>query len=229
MSEFNNIKVLTFAKGPFIDSQKKLKEYLSSINVGNIIEYSNFDLPETFYKEFERYFKLQRGFGYWIWKPFIILEEIIKLSDNDILIYIDSTDVPSEKFFKFVLSHFEKNNELFLNRGYVHGEWTKRDCFHFMNSDNDNFYHQIQLEAGIIGLKNTKLNIELLNEWFFYMKNPNILTDIPNICGLPNLKSFKDHRHDQSILTNLIINRKIKSYNLNDLIMYNYNQPQRYV
>jgi hypothetical protein len=98
-----------------------------------------------------------------------------------------------------------------------------------MNSDEDNFYYETQLEAGIIGLKNHSLNIELLNEWFFYMKNPNILTDTPNMCGLPNLKNFRDHRHDQSILTNLIIKRGIKSVNLNDLVMYNFNQPKSYL
>jgi hypothetical protein len=225
----DNIKVLTFAKGPFIESQKKLKKYLISIGIENIIEYSNFDLPEVFYNEFEHYFKLHRGFGYWIWKPFIILDEIVKLNKNDILIYVDSTDLPSKSFFEFLLHHFNENDALFVNRGYIHGEWTKRDCFHFMNSDNDDFYYEVQIEAGIIGMKNTKSNVELLNEWFFYMKNPNILTDTPNICGLPNLKNFKDHRHDQSILTNLIIKRGIKSINLNDLVFYNFNQPSTYL
>lgn len=31
------------------------------------------------------------------------------------------------------------------------------------------------------------------------------MTDDDNVCGKPNLAGFREHRHDQSILTNLAI------------------------
>ena len=52
--------------------------------------------------------------------------------------------------------------------------------------------------------KNTN-NINLLNEWLRYCRDPRIITDDPNMCGRPNFIEFKDHRHDQSILTILSI------------------------
>jgi hypothetical protein len=42
-----------------------------------------------------------------------------------------------------------------------------------------------------------------------YSENENIISDLPNITK-PNLKGFKDHRHDQSILSNLAV-----KYNIN--------------
>jgi hypothetical protein len=152
-----------------------------------------------------------------------------KLNEDEILIYIDSTDLPEKIFFDIVLDHFNKKDLLLINRGYNHGEWTKRDCFILMDCDNNKYYESVQLEAGIIGLKKTEFNTNLIKEWFEFMKNEKILTDIPNTCGQPNLPNFVDHRHDQSILTNLSIKYNLNSFNYpNYVIKYNFNQPRVY-
>jgi hypothetical protein len=63
-----------------------------------------------------------RGFGYWLWKPYIINKLLEKLSEGDILIYADSgcglhkKDMSVEKvnsFFKNTLSINTKYNNLF--------------------------------------------------------------------------------------------------------------------
>ena len=118
---------------------------------------------------------------------------------------------------------------MLLNRGYNHGEWTKRDTFKLMDCDTNEYHNHVQLEAGVIALKYTDFNKKLVDEWFFYSKNENILTELPNISKLPNLSNFKEHRYDQSILTNLSIKYKLISYKLdNTFIKYNFNQPKIY-
>ena len=145
------------------------------------------------------------------------------------MLYIDSTDYPEQIFFDTVLEHLQTNDYLFVNRGFNHGQWTKRDTFVLMDCDTPEYHNHVQLEAGIICLKNTDFTKSLVNEWFEYCTNENILTEIPNVSNLPNVNDFREHRYDQSILTNLIINRKITSYNLIDtVIKYNYNQPLIY-
>ena len=229
MINYDKIKVLTFSKGSFKQSQEKLKSHLISIGINNLINYSDSDLPKDFIDEFQDLFEQKRGYGYWIWKPFIILKELNNLADDEILIYMDSTDQPSNLFFEILNNHLKKEEIYLVNRGYKNGEWTKRDCFIMMNCDDKKYHNSIQLEAGVLGLKKTDNNIKLLTEWFEFCKNRNILTDLPNTCGLENLEGFKDHRHDQSILTNLSIKYGLKSYKLNqNIIWYNYNQPQIY-
>ena len=229
MINYDKIKVLTFSKGSFKQSQEKLKSHLISIGINNLINYSDSDLPKDFIDEFQDLFEQKRGYGYWIWKPFIILKELNNLADDEILIYMDSTDQPSNLFFEILNNHLKKEEIYLVNRGYKNGEWTKRDCFIMMNCDDKKYHNSIQLEAGVLGLKKTDNNIKLLTEWFEFCKNRNILTDLPNTCGLENLEGFKDHRHDQSILTNLSMKYGLKSYKLNqNIIWYNYNQPQIY-
>jgi len=227
--KFNNIKILIFAKGNFKPSQEKLNQHLISIGITNIVNLTEKDLQKSFLIEFQELLKEKRGYGYWIWKAFLILKELKNLKDDEILIYIDSTDLPEKLFFDIVIERFKYNDILLVNRGYNHGEWTKRDCFVLMNCDTAEYYNHVQLEAGILGLKKTEFNINLITKWFEYCKNVNILTDIPNVCGLPNQPNFKDHRNDQSILTNLSIKYGLESFQYPpNVIKYNYNQPKFY-
>ena len=229
MVNFNKIKVLTFGKGNFVESQKNLVDKLKSIGVQNIIVKTDSDLPESFQKEFSNILQYKRGYGYCIWKPYIIQQELNILQEDEILIYIDSTDYPESLFFDIVSSHLEKNDLFLVNRGYNHGQWTKRDCFVLMECDEKKYHDHVQLEAGVLGLKKTEFTQKLISEWFEYSKNENILTEIPNISGQENLPTFREHRYDQSILTNLSIKYNLNSFRFPlHVIKYNYNQPQIY-
>jgi len=226
---YDKIKVLTFAKGTFIDSQIKLKEHLTQIGIKNQKHLTNEDLPNSFYLKNEEIFKFTKGFGFCVWKPFIISNELNLIEEEEILLYLDSTDLPEKCFFDELINNFKDKDYFFVNRGYIHGEWTKRDTFVLMECDTPEFHNHTQLEAGVVGLKPTEFNKKLVEEWLFYATNINILSDIPNICNLPNLNSFKEHRYDQSILTNLFIKNKLASHSFGlDKIKYNYNQPKKY-
>lgn len=223
------IKILTFAKGKFIESQNKLNNIIKNIGDYEIINKTDNDLPLSFKEENKHILNHIKGYGYCIWKPYIILEELNKLNDEDILIYIDSTDLPTHNFFTYINNYFIDNDLLLINRGYNNGQWTKRDCFVFMDCDEDKYYKHIQLEAGVIALKKNSFNIKLIEDWLLYCKNENILVDKPNISGKENIFNYKEHRYDQSILTNLSIKHGINSVYLNEnIIKYNYNQPKQY-
>lgn len=226
---YEKIKILTFSKGSFSDSQIRLKQHLDKIGIHNVIQLNDSDLSDDFKIDHSDILQFRRGYGYCIWKPFIILNELEKIEDDEILFYIDSSDIPELPLFDFILNHFNNNTYLFFNRGYNHGEWTKRDTFVIMNCDTPEYHNAVQLEAGDICLMKNDFNLNLVKEWFNNCKNINSLTEIPNICGLPNLPTFHEHRYDQSILTNIIIKNNIISYYFDtDKIKYNYNQPQQY-
>ena len=61
-------------------------------NIINWFDNIFIESPETisdFIDKYHNIFKHQRGFGYWLWKPYIILRKLEELNDNDILVYID--------------------------------------------------------------------------------------------------------------------------------------------
>ncbi len=54
---YDKIKILTFAKGNFIESQQKLKNHLVSIGLTNHKHITDKDLPESFLYEYSEIFK----------------------------------------------------------------------------------------------------------------------------------------------------------------------------
>ena len=66
----------------FSRQAKQMKVY------DGIYLYNEDNLDKDFYTEFEDKFCL-RGFGYWVWKPHIILQVLSIINEGDILQYTD--------------------------------------------------------------------------------------------------------------------------------------------
>lgn len=227
------LRIITFATKNFLDSRQFLVSLVNEMSYDDVISYSEDDLDLEFREKYKNILSFKRGYGYWIWKPYLILKTLLESKENDIILYIDSTDVPSPIFFNFVLYYFEKSDLFLVKSNHLHDQYTKRDCFILMDCDDEKYHNQYQLEAGIIGVRNTRFNIKLMEEWLRYCSDINIITDVPNSSGLPNYKGFIDHRHDQSILTNLAIKYDLPTCQLsNQHISYNsaskYKQIHRY-
>jgi hypothetical protein len=199
------LKFITFATKDFLVSRQFLTSLVNELSFDEVISYSEYDLDLDFREKYKNVLSFKRGYGYWIWKPYLILKTLLESKENDIILYIDSTDVPSPSFFNNVFNHFEKSDLFLLKSNNLHDQYTKIDCFILMDCDDEKYHNQYQLEAGIIGVRNTIFNIKLMEEWLRYCSDIYIITDLPNSSGLPNYKGFIDHRHDQSILTNLTI------------------------
>jgi Flp pilus assembly protein TadD len=90
------------------------------------------------------------------------------------------------------------------------GAWTKRDCFHYMGCDAQHYWNAPQIQA-TFSLWCGKEAMEFVAEWLRWCQDRRCLTDDSNECGLANLPGFRDHRHDQSILTNLCVDRGIEA------------------
>jgi len=165
MEKFNKIKFITFGKGNFIEPAHRLVEHVRSIGVVNSKVIHDFDLPDKFKSEYEHILKYTKGYGYCIWKPFVISDELSKLSSDEILIYMDSTDLPSLSFFDCVIEQLEQRDYLFADRGYgPNCAWTKRDTFILMGCDEPKYWSAGQLEAGVICMRNTEFNRNLSQE-----------------------------------------------------------------
>jgi len=224
------IKIITFANGNYTESRDILVSIIRNMNVGQVIKYTDNDLGVDFFEKYKEILSFSRGYGYWVWKPFLILKSLMESNPDDIIFYVDSTDLPTKKLFEYINNHFIENDILLFRQNYPHDNWTKKDCFILMDCDGDKYHNQIQLEAGAIAIKKTNFNIKLMEEWLNYCSNKFIVSDLPNICGFENHINFVEHRHDQSILTNLAIKYDIKSQQLDDsYISYNTQNLQKLI
>ncbi len=210
----NNFCLLMYCNEKYKLFQEKTSRSLIESGIINksFIKDEN-DLKQTiFYEEHKKILSVPRGAGYCLWKPYYILETLLLLQDNEILFYLDSGDCIinilefKEKIDKLI---FDKDY-LFFDGGFLQKEYTRYDCFYMMNCLNSNYTDRIQLEAGVLFLKNTPFIKNFVKEWLYYCSNYQIISDEQNIYG-NNFPEFKDHRHDQSILTNLVEKYKLSS------------------
>jgi len=187
-----------------------------------------------FYRDNKALLDMPRGAGYWAWKPFIILDALEKQDDGDLVVYQDCGD----EFFTYDglrdrLLEVAGSCDLVLTRGgddhgltYRNSDWTRRDCFVLMGCDTAVYWNAPQVEAGIIVAKKTAWPLGILREWLRFCIMPQVVSDAPNTCGLPNLPGFRDHRHDQSILTNLAVKHWLHtSREFGQLIAFNKYMP----
>jgi len=161
-----------------------------------------------------------RGAGYWIWKPFIILQTFKTLEDGDVVLYSDAgLKVIGNLNPLFEIAQKGPNGGKVLFKlpavGVPHHlakTWTKRDCFVLLDCDSEEYWNANMSNGAVSVWKKTDENIEFLKEWQKYLRDPRIVTDDSNFCGKPNFMEFRDHRHDQSVLSLLAIKYKFEMF-----------------
>ena len=172
------------------------------------------DIPTIFYEQHHNHFKDNRGFGYWVWKSFIINQCLLNAADDDIFMYVDAGNTvindmaplfeycnnDLKGIVMFDNSDGEPNNNLWKNN-----MWTKADCFNLIGLNDNKYINGNQINASYIMFKKTTFSVKFFNCFAEICSNYNIISDAPNITNNFNANIFKDHRHDQSILSLLSI------------------------
>ncbi len=158
----------------------------------------------------------KRGYGYWLWKSYLINKTIQKLKNGNILLYCDSGSeiVKSEK--QYLLEYIEavKKYKILAHILYVTNEYafSKMDLILKLGMTNYGEVYFCQIEAGVILLEVNDLTRNFINKWYELCCDYHNIDDSPSIN--PNVKFFYEHRHDQSIFSLLIKKYKL----INDIL-----------
>ena len=170
--------------------------------------YGRGDLDRAFVRENAEILDAVRGAGYWLWKPYVILDALDKAEDGDAIVYSDSGSFFIGKIARIVqICRDETPGVLGFALGkHPEMHWTKRDAFILMDCDQPKIHESPQIEASLIVLLRNDFARSFITEWLRYARDPRILTDLPNHCGRDNLPGFTDHCHDQSIFS--LLNKK---------------------
>jgi len=150
----------------------------------------------------------KRGFGYWCWKPYILKHALATYSEDTVL-YLDSSVVFACDPTAFVS---EWPTPWAAETAWTQSDWTKRDCFVLMGCDSKEYWEMLHLWAGCLLFDRD--NRSILSEWQSWLLDPRVVSDNPNVMGLPDLQRFRDHRHDQSILGNLFRQHTLMLYKM---------------
>ncbi len=214
--------LVTFATTEFQAAQHRLAETAKQAGGIDEIVLWNSDAwsQREFYRRHHDVAGRRPGAGYWIWKPFIILELLKNVAEDDVVFYCDAGRRGGYRIRTGVgplVDWVKSADGGFLPGCYIpergsNGIWTKRDCFFYMNCDEKKYWDHCQIQATFSVWRRTEKSLMFLQEWLDCCCDARLITDDPNTCGLANLDGFVAHRHDQSILTNLVLKHEIICY-----------------
>jgi hypothetical protein len=170
--------------------------------------YTEQDLDSNFFDKNKKILEQKRGAGYWLWKPYIILDMLNKINDGDYLVYMDS----GAKFIRNPINFLRMINHkgiLCFRMVLPQGKWAKGDCFHIINQNNeDDFRYDLQIQGTYLFLRKCDYSVNFVKKWLNYCETEDLITDEPNKYK-NNFPEFVDHRHDQSILSLMVYNYDI--------------------
>jgi hypothetical protein len=206
-----NVHLISFAAhndNRYENRRKTYAQVATDFNVFNSVTlFSNFncfDFCPELAKHKDYMPTTKRGYGYWIWKFYIVREFLNTIPENDILLYTDIGCTFNYNGRKRMYEYFDMVNEknsLLFELVFPELSYTKMDTYRRIFPNSDEHFYTKQRCSGIFFIKNTKHNRDVFEELkIIHGENDyRYVTDEPS--ELPNDSSFVDHRHDQSLLS----------------------------
>lgn len=154
-----------------------------------------------------------RGYGYWCWKPQIVLQLLREMKDGDVLLYADAGCHLNPRGIPRLMEYFDLAKEHSIvafqartmdtppRHFLLDRDWSKGDLLDFFNVRNDLAILETgQLGGGIFLACKSKAAEDFFAEFKSIMVDHFALCDnSPSIS--PNLVGFKENRHDQSVFS----------------------------
>jgi hypothetical protein len=142
-----------------------------------------------------------RGYGYWLWKSYLVKNQLRSMNEGDVLIYADAGCTLNINGKARLIEYIDmcKNHEsgiVSFQLPHIEHNWTKNDIIQHLNASNE-----IILSGHLVGtvflIRKCRHAIELVDKWYETCCFYNLLNDSPSLT--PNHPTFVENRHDQSI------------------------------
>lgn len=220
-----NVHLVSFGDSSMITSRRRLRAQAKKIGVFKTINLADEKaLPHAFRrKHADLLTRDVRGFGYWIWKPQIVLSELEKIPDGELLVYCDmgfyinesgrdilldwlrrltSSDSDFLVFQSLVPEKYPEYDGRALP-DYRDAIWTKGDLLDYFDARDSRLIFEPTIHAGLIIIRRSTASLSVIREWRNVMsENLNLIDDSPSVS--PNLEGFRENRHDQSVFSLLM-------------------------
>jgi len=196
-----------------IEYQKKANFLAKTAKViagfDKVLSYTDNDIDNDFKKTYSSILKHEKGAGFWLWKPYILMKAISAVQYNDYIFYADAASFFIGKI-DILINVMEDNNQeiMAFELPLLERQWSKMELFFNMNMPFKLYGDTNQIGASFILIKKTKKNEIFIKDYLRYSSLSENIMDQPLDLQLQDC-NFISHRNDQSIFSLLY-----KKYNL---------------
>lgn len=200
-------RLVSFADGKFskrkdqFHAEARQSNFFSDVNI-----YSFESLPHDFRTKHGAFMQENaRGFGYWIWKPIVILEALKQTEPGDCVVYLDAgftiNPAGGRRFQEYIeIAQAHPSGMLSFVHRRTEAHWTKADLFAQLGLSLASAEAKTsQYGSGFLVLLNTRKNRDFLESWAEIATSKSYHFSDDSTSVTQNHPDFNEHRHDQSI------------------------------
>jgi len=218
-----HVHFITYGDDKFEKAKRRLLRQAKEFGEFKTIKgYGPEDIPPTFYEKYKHILNRQRGGGYWLWRPIILMDALEKLNDGEFLVYLDAgctLNASGKKRFHEYIALLDASEYGILsfqmsgNKGpgslEMEKKWTIREIFdYFKVTQQSDIGMSGQYLGGVfIMQKNAHLKKYMMMFMEAIAHDPLMCTD--NYNNKDQLSEFQENRHEQSISS--VLRKKIGS------------------
>lgn len=214
--------LITFSGAAYDHTTKEIVERTPGFGVDEVRVYDDkWLLEQEFYRLNKQWWSTPdtkynipggRGFGWFIWKPFLLLHALENAKIGDIVLFTDADTYPIADLGCIFERCTMEQIVLFKAQGCRHENYCKRDTFIVMGQDDPIWrYRQHAVARFMLFQKGSWKVQQFLMEWLTYCLNPfanTFDTSRIHLQGMNHCSSWEhaelyEPRCEQAILTNL--------------------------
>lgn len=184
------IHILTFASDNYIRAARLQNLTARALGFKHTL-YTKRDLPHEILE-----FSLShtRGFGFWMWKSYLIERTLQSSHLDDIYWWLDASILPTKALKVVEFTNIYLSENIFSNPI----EWSKPISSDLLSEYGVFLRDGFIPDASYIGIKPTSCTKNIISFWSKLCSNPSFIND--DLHGMIPSPRFRDHRHDQSML-----------------------------
>jgi hypothetical protein len=200
-----NVHLLSFASSRFGSLYRLEREARAMGCFSSVTLLTAKDLDEDYWRVCSDFVRTHphRGFGFWTWKPYIILKELEKLSQGDVLLYLDagcSLNVDGINRLRAYINQVVKHPSgwFVFKTNYSMSQYTKRILLEKYGFNNQIHRDLPMFQCSCHFIVVQASTIKLAKQWFESMQERALIDD--SFSQNENI-DFIAHRHDQSVFS----------------------------
>lgn len=224
---FNSVHFVTFGEGNALirSASQRLKTqaeetgWFSTARAYGLASLMQF--PSWYNDHHEFLFHSKKGFGYWIWKPFLIWQTLQNTRLNDYVLYLDAgyefCQEGEKRFFEYLQLASENLILAWSLPTHINRKWIKSSVLDYFGITNDSYILSESIrEAGFCLIKNTSLTRSFFREFSLICCDHKYYLVDDSFDPAQQHRDFREHRHDQSIFSLLSYERQMGVFPINE-------------
>jgi hypothetical protein len=148
-----------------------------------------------------------RGYGFWIWKSYLIKTQLTTMKENDILVYCDAGCTINKNGINRLNEYIDMLNNNDNNYGIIsfqlefqEGQYTKKAIFDYFHTE-EHIKMLPQCLGGILLIRKNSHSMNIIDKWYEASMNHGLIDTTLSSNESPH---FIENRNDQSLLSVIV-------------------------